>query len=188
MRISEFSVKKPVAVIALMLVVVVFGILGVANLPVDLLPDIKYPMIKIHIFWPGATPEEIEDEIADPVERVVSTIDNLDYIQSVSKEGMYRIFINFIYGTDQDVAFQDVLAKLAIVQKDLPEDIDPPVVLKSDPSQLPIMKIGISSQKRDLVHLRMWGGKLSSRQDAVGPGGRLNRGHRRPGKRNKSAC
>lgn len=156
MRITELSVKKPVAVIALMLLVVVFGILSVANLPVDLLPDIKYPMIKIHVFWPGATPEEIEDEIAEPVESVVSTIEDLDYIQSVSKEGMYRIFINFIYGTDQDIAFQDVLAKLAVVQKDLPSDIDPPVVLKSDPSQLPIMKIGISSQKRDLVRLRMW--------------------------------
>lgn len=74
---------------------VVLGLYGLWQLPVNLLPDMTYPMVRVHIWWRGATPEEIEKSLADPIERQVATVDGLDYLESLSIEGMYTLVANF---------------------------------------------------------------------------------------------
>jgi len=120
------------------------------------LPDITYPMVKVHIWWRGATPEDIDKNIADPIERQMATVDDLDYLESSSIEGMYTLLVNFKYGVDVNAAYQDVLAAMARVARQLPSDIDPPVVIKADPSQLPVLQLTVASDKWDLVKLRTW--------------------------------
>lgn len=126
------------------------------RLPVDLLPDITYPMIKVHIWWRGATPQDVDKNIADPIERQMATVDGIDYLYSSSIEGMYTLEANFRYGVDVDVAYQDALAAMARVARELPTDMDPPVVIKADPSQLPILQLTISSDEWDLTRIRTW--------------------------------
>ncbi|MFW6107492.1 MAG: efflux RND transporter permease subunit, partial [bacterium] len=70
MRITEHSVSRRLATSAIVLALLVLGLYGLWRLPVDFLPDITYPLIKMHIKWPGATPEEIDKDIADPLERL----------------------------------------------------------------------------------------------------------------------
>lgn len=135
---------------------VVLGLYALWQLPVDFLPNITYPMIKVHIWWRGATPEEIDKNIADPVERQMATVDDLDYLESSSIEGMYTLQANFKYGVDVDVAYQDALAAMARVARELPKDMDPPVVIKADPSQLPIVQMTVTSDEWDLVQTRTW--------------------------------
>lgn len=156
MRLARYSVtfRQSIGVIAAALAVL--GIYGLSLLPVDLLPDITYPMVKIHIWWSGATPEEIDKNIADPIERQMATVDNLDYIESSAIEGMYTLLVNFKYGTNVDMAYQDVLAAMQRVARNLPQDMDPPIIIKADPSQLPVVQITVSSRKMDLVKLRTW--------------------------------
>lgn len=156
MKISSVSIKRPVAALVLMLSAIVLGFWGYTNLPTDFLPDITYPMIKVYVYWTGATPEEINDNIADPLERTLSTVDDLDYLESSSIEGMYSLLVNFEYGTDVDVAYQDVVAKMGLATRKLPTDIDPPVMFKADPSQLPVVQLIIQSDGRDAVKLRTW--------------------------------
>lgn len=156
MKLTHISIKRPVAVIVLMISALVLGFFGYFNLPTDFLPEITYPMVKVYIYWRGATPEEINDNIADPVERVMSTVDNLDYLESSIIEGMYQLLVNFEYGTDVDVAYQDVVAKMGLATRKLPPDVDPPVIFKADPSQLPVVQLVIESESRDLVNLRLW--------------------------------
>lgn len=156
MNISSVSIKRPVATLVLMLSALVLGFWGYTNLPTDFLPDITYPMIKVYVYWTGATPEEINDNIADPLERTLSTVDNLDYLESSSIEGMYTLLVNFEYGTDVDVAYQDVVAKMGLATRKLPTDIDPPIMFKADPSQLPVVQLIIQSEGRDVVKLRTW--------------------------------
>lgn len=120
------------------------------------MPDITYPMVKVHIWWRGATPEDIDKNIADPIERQMATVDDLDYLESSSIEGMYTLLVNFKYGVDVNAAYQDVLAAMARVARQLPSDIDPPVVIKADPSQLPVLQLTVASDKWDLVKLRTW--------------------------------
>jgi len=156
MRISRTALSRPVAVVVLAAAIFMLGFFGLSTLPVDYLPDITYPMVKIHIYWRGATPEEIDTNISDPLERVMATIDRLDYLESTTTEGMYTLLVNFRYGTNVDVAYQDVMAAYGRVTRDLPKDMDPPIIMKADPSQLPVMELTLSSPERSLVWLRDW--------------------------------
>ena len=156
MKISDISIKKPISVLVLMVAVWVIGFVALTRLPINLLPDITYPLIKVYINWRGATPEEIEDNIAEVVEQKVATVDGLDYLESQCTEGLYTLLVNFGYDVDRDVAYQDVLAKMGLVRKNLPKDADEPLIFKADPSQLPVMDLIITSDEWDMVKLRTW--------------------------------
>ncbi len=156
MKLTHYAVHRRLALSAILVGLLVLGLYGLWRLPVNFLPDITYPMIKVHLWWRGATPEEIDKSIADPIERQMATVDNLDYLESSSIEGMYTLLVNFRYGVDVNVAYQDALAAMARVAKELPKDIEPPVVIKADPSQLPVVQMTVSSDQWDLVKLRDW--------------------------------
>lgn len=142
------------AVVALGLAI--FGALNLNTLPVDFLPAVKYPLIKLSIVWPGATPGDIDRNLADPIERQIASVDGLDYLTSSSLEGLYQLDVNYRYGVNVDVAYQDTLAAFARAQKDLPTDIEAPVIIKADPSQLPIVQVAFESDRMDLTELRTW--------------------------------
>jgi len=156
MRITDISLRRRVAVTMLSVAAAVAGFFSLTRLDVDYLPEITYPMVKIHIYWSGATPEEMETNVAEPVERAMATVDNLDYLDGSCIEGMYTLLVNFNYGVDVDSAYQDVLAVMGRVNRLLPDDMDPPVIIKADPSQLPVMEVTIASDQRSLVWLREW--------------------------------
>ncbi len=156
MKITALAVKKKIATGVIAIALTVLGVYGLLHLPVNFLPDMTYPMIRIHIWWRGATPEEINTNLADPVERQMATVDGLDYMESSSIEGMYTLVLNFEYNVDVDVAYQDALAAMARVARQLPKDIDPAIIIKADPSQLPVAQITVGSDRWDLVELRTW--------------------------------
>jgi hydrophobe/amphiphile efflux-1 (HAE1) family protein len=156
MKITTQSIKRPAGTIMLMIVLMVVGIAGFIQLPVNMLPEVTYPLVKVWVYWPDATPEQVENEIAAVIERQMATVDNLDYMESTSEEGVYQLSVNFDYSVDRDVAYQDVLAKMGLVKKDLPEGIQEPFVFKADPSQLPVVEILVSAENRSLTQLRTW--------------------------------
>lgn len=156
MRITKYTVGRRLATSAIVVALVVLGLYGLWRLPVDFLPSITYPMIKVHIWWQGATPEEIDKNIADPLERQMATVDDIDYLESSSIEGMYTLLVNFKYGVDVNVAYQDALAAMARVARELPADMEPPVIIKADPSQLPVAQLTVAGENWDLVRLRTW--------------------------------
>jgi hydrophobic/amphiphilic exporter-1 (mainly G- bacteria), HAE1 family len=156
MKITTAALKRPVAVTVLVVATFAAGLFSLTQLDVNYLPDISYPMVKIHIWWRGATADDIETNIADPLEEVIATVDGLDYIESSSIEGMYTLLANFSYGVNVEVAFQDVVAAMGRVTKKLPRDMDPPVIIKADPSQLPVIEVMLTSDEHDLVWLREW--------------------------------
>jgi HAE1 family hydrophobic/amphiphilic exporter-1 len=156
MKISDISINKPLSVIALTVALWVLGVFTFQRLPVNLLPDITYPMVKVYVDWKGATPQDIEDNIAEPLEQKMSTIDKLDYLESQCMEGKYQLLVNFTYDADRDIAYQDVLAKINQVRQALPKDATEPLVLKADPSQLPVMDLIVTSTSHNLAQLRAW--------------------------------
>ncbi len=156
MKLTSITLKRPVATTVFVIAVAAMGIFGLSRLEVDYLPDITYPMVKIHIWWRGATPDEIEANIAEPIERLMATVDNLDYLESSSIEGMYTLLVNFQYGVNVENAFQDVVSAMARANRQLPPDIEAPLIIKADPSFLPVMQLIVMSDKRSLVWLREW--------------------------------
>lgn len=156
MKLSDISINKPLSVIALTVALWVLGVFTFQRLPVNLLPDITYPMVKVYVDWKGATPQDIEDNIAEPLEQKMSTIDKLDYLEAQCMEGKYQLLVNFTYDADRDIAYQDVLAKINQVRQKLPKDASEPLVLKADPSMLPVMDLIITSSSHNLAQLRSW--------------------------------
>ena len=156
MKITIQSIKRPAGTIILMVALMVIGILGYLRLPVNMLPDITYPLIKVYVYWPGATPEQIENEVASVIERKMATVDNLDYIESTSEDGLYSLLVNFDYTVNRDVAYQDVLAKMGLVRKELPKEVEEPVIFKADPSQLPVVDLLITDDNKSITQLRTW--------------------------------
>jgi hydrophobic/amphiphilic exporter-1 (mainly G- bacteria), HAE1 family len=156
MNITSKVLRRPLALVVLVIAIAVVGWFSFLQLEVDYLPKVTYPMVRMHIYWRGATPEEIEKNIAEPIEVAMATVDKLDYLESSSIEGMYTLLVNFHYGVRVEEAYQDVTAVMGRVARRLPSDIDPPIIIKADPSQLPIMEVTVSSDQRDLVELRDW--------------------------------
>ena len=134
----------------------VLGAYGLMQLPVSFLPELTYPFVRVDVRWPGATPEEVVTNVAEVIERQVASVDGLDYLSSESREGRYQLEVNFHYGVAVDAAYQDVLAAMSRATPALPDDVDPPIIFKADPSQLPVVQLAISSSDWDLVELRSW--------------------------------
>lgn len=156
MRITSLVLGRKLAAAAILTGLLVLGAVSLWSLPVDFLPDITYPMIRVSILWPGATPEEIDRSIADPLERQMASVDDMDSMESSITEGNYRLILFFSYDSDVNIAFQDVSAAMGRVNRNMPRDIDPPTVAKMDPGQLPILQVAITSSTWDLTRLRTW--------------------------------
>ncbi len=156
MHLTSHAIRRKFATLAILAGLLLLGLISLFRLPVDFLPDITYPMIRVSVMWPGATPEEIDRSIADPLERQMASVDGVDYLESSITEGNYGLSLNFSYDSDVNIAFMDVSAALGRVNRRLPEDINPPLVVKMDPSQMPILHIAISSKVWDLTRLRTW--------------------------------
>ena len=156
MNLPQLAVRRPIALTLLMIAVFILGLYALGQLQVDFLPDITYPVIKVQIYWRGATPEEIENNIAEPLEQVLSTVDDLDALESTCIEGLYSLDVTFRYGADMNVAYQDVLAKMRLAERRLPSDIDAPFIFKADPSQLPVVDMAVSATSMDEIQLRTW--------------------------------
>jgi hydrophobe/amphiphile efflux-1 (HAE1) family protein len=156
MKITALAVKRRIATAIIVITLTILGVYGLLQLPTNFLPDMTYPMIKVYIYARGATPEELDVNVADPIERQMASVDGLDYLESSSIEGMYTLTANFQYGVSIDTAYQDALAAMARVARKLPKDIEPPLVFKSDPSQLPVIQLTVSSDQWDMVKLRTW--------------------------------
>ena len=150
------AITRPISTLVLVLGLALFGATNLTRLPVDFLPDITYPLIKLSIVWPGATPEDIDRNLADPIERQLAAVDGLDYLSSSAMEGLYQLDVTFRYGVEVDTAYQDVLAAFARAQRDLPEDTEPAIIIKADPSQLPVVQVAFESSRMDLTQLRTW--------------------------------
>ncbi len=119
--------------------VMIFGFISVTNLPVNLFPDVTFPMMIVLTSYPGAGPEEIETQITDPLEKSLGTVNNLDQITSTTSENLSMIMMQFDWGTDVDAAANDVRDVLGYLTPYMPEDADYPLIFKFDVSQQPVV-------------------------------------------------
>lgn len=144
MNISKFSVKKPVTIIMGVLIVITLGIVSLAKLPLDLLPNIEIPVAIVNTSYANVSPEEIEKLITKPIEQAVGTVENIDSISSMSKEGSSVVVVQFKYGTDMNFTVLKMREKIDMVKGVLPEDAASPVVMQIDPNSQPIIQMAIT--------------------------------------------
>ncbi len=154
MNLAEFSIRRPVTILMICLVAILLGTIAFVQIPVDLMPEIEYPIISVNTGYEGVAPEEMETLIARPLEQALSSAPNAEEITSSSSEGRASVRVRFVYGTDLDVAAADLRARIDARRTTLPDDADPPTLFKFDVSQFPIMFITVAAEGMDSKQLR----------------------------------
>ncbi|HZK87675.1 MAG TPA: efflux RND transporter permease subunit [Anaerovoracaceae bacterium] len=147
MNISSLAIKRPVATIMLLLMVVVVGFSSLTGIPLDLLPKIEYPVALVMTSYPNASPEEVESMITKPIEQALATVEGLDQLQSVSIEGQSIVVVQFQMDTDMNFATLNMREKVAMVSPLLPAEVTDPTVFKMDMAAAPVVQIYVSGDK-----------------------------------------
>jgi hydrophobe/amphiphile efflux-1 (HAE1) family protein len=143
MNLTEVCVKKPVLAWMLMAATVVFGIVAASRIGISQFPDVDFPNISVSVSWPGAAPEVVENDIVEALEEALSQVEGIRSLTSYSRMGSANVTVEMELSRNVDVAMQDVQAKVAQAQRQLPRDIDPPTISKSNPEDQPIMMISL---------------------------------------------
>lgn len=143
-RLIETAIKRPVAVIMLVIVVLLLGTISLRDLKVDLFPEIDLPVAVVATTYEGAAPQEIEKLVTEPIESSVGTIEGIDTIQSVSENSASLVIMLFDYGISIDNVLNDVREKVDQVSGSLPDDARSPNVMRLDPQQTPVIYLGLS--------------------------------------------
>jgi HAE1 family hydrophobic/amphiphilic exporter-1 len=144
MNLTDVSIKRPLAISMVFLAIIIFGFISVTNLPVDLFPNVTFPMMIVLTTYPGAGPEEIETQITEPFEKTLGTVNNIKKVTSTTSENISNIFLEFEWGTNLDAASNDVRDRLGFITPYIPEDADLPLIFKFDVSQQPVVMYNIS--------------------------------------------
>ncbi|WAA11137.1 efflux RND transporter permease subunit [Fervidibacillus albus] len=144
MKISNFSIKRPVFTIVTMLLVIILGVVSFTRIPLKLIPEINPPVAVVVTSYPGAGPQEVLDKVSKPLENNLATVPGLDTITSTSQEGASLILMEFTWDTDVDEIQTEVMQR--IDQTSLPDDAGDPRYLKFDPSQFPIIQLSLRGE------------------------------------------
>jgi len=144
MNLTDYSLKKPITTFMAFIAIVIIGVFSLSRLAIDLLPDIEFPSLTVSTSYPGASPKEVETLITEPVERAVSTVQNIKEVRSSSNEGSSRVTLDFDWGTDLTEAVNDLRERVDRVKRALPEDAEDPTIWKFDPSSMPIVFLGLT--------------------------------------------
>lgn len=156
MFLTRISVNHPVFATMIMVAIVVFGFYSYQRLPIEQMPDVDFPVVAVVVSYPGASPEAVEADVIEPIEDAVNTIAGLDTIRSTAQAGQAMVLMIFDLDVDSQAKAQDVRDKLDPVKASLPDGANDPLVLRFDPSAMPIMSLAVSSDTlsdRDLTAL-----------------------------------
>lgn len=155
MWLTRLSITRPVTILMLVLTLVILGWLSRNRLPVDLYPDVQFPMLFISTVYPGTGPEEIETLVTKPIEDQLSTIAGLDKLTSTSQESVSTISMQFKLGTPINDVAADVRSKLDALRNRLPQDANAPVVMKLDVGAIPVITLNVGSKSRSSQDVRL---------------------------------
>ena len=156
MFLTRISVNHPVFATMVMIAIMVFGIYSYQRLPVEQLPDVDFPVVAVVVSYPGASPEAVEADVVEPIEEAVNTIAGLDTIQSTAQSGQAMVLMIFNLEANSQQKLQDVRDKIDPIRASLPSGANDPLILRFDPSALPLMSLAVSSDtlsERDLTAL-----------------------------------
>jgi len=154
--LASWSIRHPVGVVMVTLAIVVLGAFVLDRLAINLLPHIIYPDVRVRIIDPGVPASVMEDRITRQLEEQLAITEDAISVQSRTSEGRSAVDLSFDYGKDVDIALRDASTRLDRAKRFLPTSIDPPVIYKRDPSQIPVLEYVVSSETMSSVQLRDW--------------------------------
>ena len=150
---SKYSVKKPLTVIVVVIIIIALGIVSVTRMTPDLLPSIDLPYMVVMTTYPGATPEEVQEEVTKPLEQSLATLENLKTIQSVSNSNYSLVVLEFENGASMDTAMVNTLQNVDLVEGAWSDTIGSPYIMKINPTMIPIMVAAVDMKGKDTAEL-----------------------------------
>lgn len=145
MKITDASVKNPVAIYMVYAAIILFGLLAIFRLPRDLFPDIELPTLTVITVYPGANAEQVEKEVTNPLEIVLASTENIKKIQSFSKDNVSTISLQFNWGTDISEASANARDLIELVKYQLPREAQQPMIMKINSSVMPVVILGLQT-------------------------------------------
>lgn len=149
----KFSVKKPMTVFVVVVIIVALGIVSVLGMTPDLLPSIDLPYVVVMTTYPGATPEEVEETVTKPLEQGLATTENLENIQSISGANYSMVVLEFEQDTSMDTAIVNILQSVDLVEGSWDESISSPYIMKINPNMMPIRIAAVDREGYDVEEL-----------------------------------
>ena len=171
MNLSELSLRRPVLAMVCSILILIFGAIGYSFLSVREYPAIDPAVINVKTTYIGANPDIIEQQITEPLEKIINGVQGVVNITSTSTQGSSNITVEFELGVDLERAANDVRDKVSLAAGNLPQDIDaPPTVSKSDSDSDPIVFLQIQSQTKNLMELTDYAENVVQEQLQTIPG------------------
>uniref|UniRef100_A0A832A389 Efflux RND transporter permease subunit n=1 Tax=Desulfacinum infernum TaxID=35837 RepID=A0A832A389_9BACT len=146
MRLPEFAVRQPVATLMMLLAGLLLGLMSLLRLSIDMFPDISPPVVTILTTWPGASASDVETEVTKIIEDQVNAVSNLDSLTSKSLDNLSVVVCRFNWGTDLSVATNDIRDWLERAKRDLPPDVETPMLYKFSSATAPIFFITVTGE------------------------------------------
>lgn len=153
MILSSVSIKRPVFATILNVLIVVFGLFSLPELPIELNPNVDFPVVSVLVTWPGAAPQSVEAQILEPLERAVNGISGLDKLRSTAYPSAGLLVLKFKLEKNSEDAAQDTRDKIFSALGELPSDIETPVIQRFEMGSTPIMNLALSAKNMPLGEL-----------------------------------
>ena len=147
MSLYSSAVKKPITTALCFVAVVILGLFSLSKLSIDLLPEIETNTIMVMTAYPGASAADIETNVTKVMENTLNTVSDLKHITSQSKENLSIVTLEFEYGTDIDVATNDVRDKMDLVESELPDNVENPILFKFGTEDIPILILSVTAKE-----------------------------------------
>src|SRR5262245_65937520 len=171
MNLSEPFIRRPVMTAGLTASVILFGVVAYAQLPVNDLPAVDYPVIQVQVGYPGASPETMANNIATPLERQFMQINGLELVTSKSTQGQTSLTLQFALSKSLDAAATDVQTAITQATGSLPVDLpSPPTFSKTNPNDQPILYIALTSDTVTAGQLYDYGNTQVGQRISIRPG------------------
>lgn len=152
--LPELCLDHPIGTLALLVALAVAGIVSFVQLPINLMPDIVYPMVRVQVTAAQTPPEVLVNTVTRVLEQELAQVEGLEQMESTTEQGRVQITLSMAQGRDMDAALRDAAAWVDRARGSLPADIDPPVIFKFDPQNLPVLEFVLSSDTVDPMALR----------------------------------
>ncbi len=153
MKLAETSIRRPVLATVMSLIIVLVGLICYDRLAVRLIPNVDEPIVTVSTSYPGANARVIESQITKPIEDVLSGIEGVDFINSISRAESSQVSVRFTLARDPDSAASDVRDRVARARGALPEEANDPIVQKQEADARPIIYLAFSSDRHDLMDI-----------------------------------
>jgi len=145
MFISDFAIKRPLITVVAMLALVGFGLVALFQLQTDEFPEVQPPVVLTTVIYPGASPEQVEREVLEPIEEAIQSISGVKKMEGEARDGFAQIITTFVYSKDLQEASQEIRDAIGTKRQDLPQEIEEPILRKFNPTDAPIVTLGLSS-------------------------------------------